>query len=132
MTSVEIPTEHGPAVLWWDDRGDCPGWVLRYHLGEEVGQRHLDEPLDSEDEDTARRDALLWLGQQGIGAGRRLTTAEAAARAGVTRAGWRSLARRWGVAPGGHYDARTPWYWESQALAARAEHPRRERVRRET
>jgi hypothetical protein len=39
--------EHAEPYLWYDDRDENnEGWVLRYSLGEDVGQVHLDEALD--------------------------------------------------------------------------------------
>lgn len=50
---------------------------------------------------------------------RKLVTAEAAALAGVSAANWRGWRAR-GVPrgnpvppPDGHYDARTPWWWDT-------------------
>jgi hypothetical protein len=129
---LTIDTEHGPATLWWDDESDPsnPGWVLRYHLEPEgspdaLGRRHLDEPLDVDgDEDAARRVALEHLADLGIGAGRRLTSADAAEVAGLgSAASWRNRAREWGVAPDGHYDARTPWWWQTTVTLARRSRP---------
>lgn len=109
--AVTIATEHGNAVLWWDDQDpDNPGWVLRQPT--ENGQ-HLDEPFDApQDPQAATTAALVELGRQGIGAGEQLTTAACAELAGLShRNSW------WGTrgrpAPSGRFDQRTPWWWES-------------------
>lgn len=51
--------------LYYDDCGDNPGWVLRYSLSEDLGQRHLDEPVDVDEED-ACDDELLAAGQRAL------------------------------------------------------------------
>lgn len=51
--------------VWYDDRGDEPGWVLRYSLSPDVGRCHLDEPLEAdalEDADGAIAQAQQFLG----------------------------------------------------------------------
>lgn len=131
---ITLATVHGPATLWWDAESDpdAPGWVLRWHQvpegsGDELGRRHLDEILDPDlgegDETAARRVALVFLGRQGVGAGRQVTGATQAAEvAGLGGASsWRGA--RWRPAPDDHHDARTPWWWESTILAARASRP---------
>lgn len=59
------PQEEEPYV-WFDDRDpDNPGWVLRYSTGEELGRRHLDEPLDASNPNKpkqAQREAARFLG----------------------------------------------------------------------
>lgn len=131
---VEIPTEYGTAVVWWDGRDpQVEGWVLRYHLEaadspDALGRRHLDEPLDGdigvEDIDQAHAAGLATLSGMGIGAGRQCTAAEAAEVAGLASAGsWRSRAGEWGLPPDGHYDGRTPWWWQTRIMAARDARP---------
>ena len=117
---MEIETVYGMAVLQRN-----AGWVLRYPDPE--GEREV--PLEGQMEaEAARRAALLWLGQQGVGAGRCLTSDGAAEVAQVqSRAAWRSLAVKWEVSPGGRYDGRTPWWWESHVVAARASRVKRAR-----
>lgn len=128
-----IDTEHGPALVWWDSTSDPgnPGWVLRYHLEPEdspdaLGRRNLDQPLyvDAGPDGIAdaEREALRFFVREGVGAGRRLTSAQAAPVAGLKdAASWR--AARWRPEPDDHHDARTPWWWETTVLRTIASRP---------
>ena len=132
---IPIETEHGPAILRWDRDSDPDnaGWVLRYHLEPEhspdaLGRRNLDEPLDADigedDAEQARQAAVEFLARERVGAGRRLTSAQAAAVAGLaSAASWRSRVSEWGVESDGRHDARTPWWWETTVLRAVASRP---------
>jgi len=130
MEPMEIPTVHGVAVLWWDDESDpvSPGWVLRYHRSPhpgETGLRNLDEILAAgPDPEEARREALVFLGRQGIGAGEQCGASDAARVAGLaTRGAWNNTS--WRPDPDGWVHARAPWWWESTILAAKARRPGR-------
>jgi len=64
---IEIATEHGPAVVFYDARSDPnnPGWVLRYH----DGVQQVDTILDADEVDAhldARDEALAVLAREGV------------------------------------------------------------------
>ncbi|ASU81492.1 hypothetical protein CDO52_00670 [Nocardiopsis gilva YIM 90087] len=62
---------------------------------------------------------------------RRLTTKEAAAAAGMTPGGWRSMVSRGsGPLPDGRYDERTPWWYESTVQRFKASRRSRGRPRK--
>ena len=59
-SEMDNPTQ---PYLWYDDRGSDPGWVLRYSLSDRIGQRNLDEPLDSDLPEDAEDGELLALAE---------------------------------------------------------------------
>lgn len=134
METMEIPTRHGPALLWWDDESDPdnPGWVLRYHRSPDqdaVGLRNLDEILDAgPDPQEARRQALAYLAREGLDAAKpagALYLGEVADRLGVSTSTVRAYRAR-GQMPthdGADYNGH-PWWLPSTLAGWRPEFAR--------
>lgn len=126
MTEQTIDTEYGPARLLWDDQsGTEPGWFLRYHRDtdpEAIGSRNLDEYITATHADEALTEALAFLAREGIGAGRKLTSAQAAEAAGLRSAtSWRVRVSEGRMPPcDDRYDSRTPWWWQTTVIRALA------------